>query len=31
METKQSGPALFIQFFGQNESRSSTGWDEGVQ
>jgi hypothetical protein len=27
METKQSGPALYIQFFGQNKSRLSAGWD----
>jgi hypothetical protein len=27
MEMKQSGQALYIQFFGQNESQLSTGWD----
>jgi hypothetical protein len=25
METKQSGPALYIQFFGQRESQLSAG------
>jgi hypothetical protein len=27
MEMKQSGPALYIQFFGQSELRLSAGWD----